>query len=50
MLFSYRAKSNNGEILEGTLNATDRFSLARELKSRGYIPLSVSEKRDNFFC
>src|SRR3989338_898896 len=49
MLFSYRAKSNNGEILEGTLNATDRFSLARELKSRGYIPLSVSEKRDNFF-
>src|SRR3989344_89313 len=48
MLFSYRAKSNTGEILEGKLEATDRFSLAHELKSRGYVPMSISSSRGNF--
>ena len=48
MLFSYSAKSKTGEINEGVLEATDRFSLARDLRSRGYNPLSVSEKSGNF--
>lgn len=49
MLFSYKAKSKTGEILENVLEATDRFALSRELRSRGFTPLSISEKSNNFF-
>lgn len=45
MLFSYTAKSKNGEIFEGAMDAPDRFALSREIKSRGHIPISISEKR-----
>jgi type IV pilus assembly protein PilC len=44
MLFTYSAKSKTGEISEGILEFPDRFSVARDLRSRGYTPLSVSEK------
>ncbi len=44
MLFTYTAKSKTGEIFESTLESVDRFSLARDLRSRGFIPLSISEK------
>src|SRR3989338_4397517 len=44
MLFSYKAKLKTGEIMEGVLGAPDRYSLSRELRGRGYIPLSISEK------
>ena len=43
MLFSYSAKSKTGEIIEDTLEAPDRFSLAREIRSRGSTPLSIRE-------
>ncbi len=46
MLFSYTAKSKTGEIFESILEATDRFSLARDIRSRGYVPLSISEKKE----
>lgn len=60
MFFSYKAKSKTGEIIEGVLDATDRFALSRELKSRELIPTSITEKNnlssfnfsafiDNFF-
>ena len=45
MLFSYKAKLNNGEIFEGTLEALDRFALSRELRSRGHTPISISEAK-----
>lgn len=48
MLFNYKAKSKSGEIIGGILYASDRFSLARELQSRGNIPLSIKEKKENF--
>lgn len=48
MLFSYKVKSKNGEILEGTTEATDRFALSRELKSHGDVPKSIAEKKNNF--
>jgi len=48
MLFSYSAKSKTGEILESILEATDRYALARDLRSRGYIPLSITEKKEDF--
>ena len=48
MLFSYSAKSKTGEILESILDATDRYALARDLRSRGYVPLSITEKKESF--
>jgi len=48
MLFSYSAKLKTGEIFEGTLEASDRFSVAREIKSHGDTPLSITEKRESF--
>ncbi|OGI60457.1 hypothetical protein A2641_00270 [Candidatus Nomurabacteria bacterium RIFCSPHIGHO2_01_FULL_37_25] len=47
MLFLYKAKSNTGEIIEGTLSSANRFSLAEELRSHGNIPLSIKEKGES---
>ncbi|MCM2338877.1 MAG: type II secretion system F family protein [Burkholderiales bacterium] len=49
MLFTYKAKLKNGEILEGTMEAADRFSLSRELKSKGNTPISIIEKSEKSF-
>ncbi len=49
MLFSYKVKLKNGEIFEGTQEAVDRLTLSRELRSRGDIPLAITEKNGNFF-
>lgn len=43
MLFSYQAKLKTGEVSKGLSEAVDRFSVARDLRSRGYVPLSVRE-------
>lgn len=48
MLFSYRAKSKTGEILESIQDATSRFSLAQEIRAKGLTPLSIAEKRKSF--
>lgn len=44
MLFSYKAKTKSGEIVEGTMEALDRFALSRELRTKGQSPLSIIEK------
>lgn len=49
MLFSYSAKSKTGEIFESTLEAVNRFAAAREIRSRGATPLSITGKREGFF-
>ncbi|MCX6751158.1 MAG: type II secretion system F family protein [Candidatus Nomurabacteria bacterium] len=49
MLFTYKAKSKNGEIFEGVMESADRFSLSHELKSKGSIPIHITEKKDNSF-
>ena len=49
MIFSYKARGKDGEVVEGVLNSFDRFSLASELRGRGLAPLSVKEKKENFF-
>jgi len=46
MLFTYSAKSKTGEIFESILEAADRYALSRELRSRGFIPLSITEKNE----
>jgi type IV pilus assembly protein PilC len=48
MLFSYRAKLNNGTIVDDLIEAQDRFAVSKELRSRGFIPLSISEKKSDF--
>ena len=48
MLFSYKAKSKTGEIVEGVLDAADRITLAHELRLHGQTPISVVEKGENF--
>jgi len=49
MLFTYKSKLKNGEIFEGTMEASDRFMLARELKTHGDTPISIIEKKNGSF-
>jgi type IV pilus assembly protein PilC len=53
MLLSYKLKSKTGKIEEGVQEAADRFALAREIRGRGDLPLSIQEKKltwyDMFF-
>lgn len=50
MLFTYKAKLKNGTIFEGTAEAADRFSLARDIHARGDLPLSISESNKDFLA
>lgn len=43
MLYSYRAKSAEGKIVEGTLDAADKFALARELRKRQQTLIDASQ-------
>lgn len=49
MLFSYKAKSKDGAIVKGTMEAKDKFALSRDLKSQGQTPLSIKEKATHSF-
>jgi type IV pilus assembly protein PilC len=42
MLFKYKAKTKTGEIIEGTIEAQDRFSVSRDLRAKGNIPIAIS--------
>jgi len=48
MLFSYKAKSKEGEMTEGVQSAVDRLTLAHDLRSRGFTPISIIEKGKSF--
>mgnify|MGYP003393412574 CR=1 FL=1 len=48
MFFHYKAKLNNGSITEGVLDARDRFALAKDLRSRGITPISISQSQNSF--
>jgi type IV pilus assembly protein PilC len=43
MQFSYKAKDAENKRVEGTLEAADRFAAARELRTRGDTPISITE-------
>jgi len=49
MFFSYKAKLKSGEIVEGKMEAIDRFALSRDLRSKGSTPISITEKGKNSF-
>jgi type IV pilus assembly protein PilC len=43
MKFKYKEQNKEGNIVEGTAESPDTFTLAREIRERGSIPLSVKE-------
>ncbi len=48
MLFKYKAKTKTGEVIEGVLEAPDRFALSKDLRAKGNTPISVNEKTEGF--
>jgi general secretion pathway protein F len=46
-IFSYRATTREGEILEGFIEATDENVVIEKLKSKGTIPLKVSAPKED---
>jgi len=49
--FKYKIQNKNGEMIEGAAESSDRFSLARELRDKGEVPISIEEfkNKNNFF-
>ena len=43
MLFTYKAQTNTGEIVEGKMEAKDKFELSRLLKASGQIAVFAKE-------
>ena len=48
MQFTYTARGANGEMIEGVIEAVDRFALAHDLRGKGNVPLAITEKKQNF--
>ena len=43
MKFSYKAQSKKGEIVEGVIEAPDKYSAARMIRDQGLSPISTKE-------
>ncbi len=43
MKFKYKAQTKTGKVIDGFKESADKFSLARELREEGSIPLSIEE-------
>jgi type IV pilus assembly protein PilC len=43
MKFKYKTQNKNNEIIEGVVESPDRFALARELREKGEMPISIEE-------
>lgn len=46
MKFKYKIQTKDKKIIEGFKDSQDRFTLARELREEGSIPLSIEELKD----
>jgi len=52
MKFKFKEQNKGGQIVEGIAESTDTFTLAREIRERGSIPISIKEfdeKAKNMF-
>lgn len=49
MLFSYKARSTDGSMVQGQIESSDRFALARDLRNKGQTPISIEEKKKSSF-
>jgi type IV pilus assembly protein PilC len=45
MKFNYKAQTKNNGIVEGTTEAPDVFSVAREIREKGDVPISIKEAK-----
>ena len=43
MKFTYKAKDSEGKVTEGTVESTDRFAVAKDLREHNQTPISVTE-------
>src|ERR1044071_7306639 len=44
--FEYKAKSTSGELVTGTLTASDRHAAVGQLDAKGFFPVLVEPKRE----
>ncbi len=49
MKFKYKEQTKSGEVLEGVKESFDKFTLAKEIRSNGNIPLSIVLESDGKF-
>lgn len=49
MKFKYKIQNKNNEIVEGIIESADKFSLAREFRDKGSIPIAIEEIKNNKF-
>jgi len=45
MMYEYKAKDRSGKVLSGELEAASSAAVAKTLRARGMLPLSVGEKK-----
>ena len=43
MKFKYKIQDKNNEVIEGVAESTDRFSLARDFREKGQVPIMIEE-------
>lgn len=51
MKFKYKIQNKNNEIIQGVAESTDKFTLAREFREKGAVPISINEltEKTGFF-
>jgi type IV pilus assembly protein PilC len=46
MKFKYKIQDKNNEIIEGVVESPDKFTLAREFREKGSVPISIEESKE----
>ncbi len=46
MKFKYKEQTKSGEVIEGVKEASDKFSVAKEIRENGNTPLSITEFKE----
>ena len=46
--YAYKGRSNNGQLVDGEIEAANNSAVATTLMDRGVIPISITEKKEPF--
>ena len=46
MKFKYKIQNKNNETIEGVMDSSDKFALAREFREKGAVPISIEESKE----
>ncbi len=49
MKFNYKAQNKDKSLTEGTIDASDTFSASRDLRDKGFVPLSITPVKTKGF-